>query len=101
MRNVTLQQLRLDIQNQADIAGLSVRHGATLIDRRINQSIQRFRERLSGEGARHFLSYATGRHLEPVDEFVIEDILQAVKKDGYGLRTLIVESLASDIFRSR
>jgi hypothetical protein len=32
---------------------------------------------------------------------VIEDILQAVKQDGYGLRTLIVESLASDIFRSR
>ena len=47
------------------------------------------------------LSYATGRHLEPSDEFVIEDILQAVKQDGYGLRTLIVESLASDLFRSR
>jgi hypothetical protein len=24
-----------------------------------------------------------------------------VKQDGYGLRTLIVESLASDLFRSR
>ena len=47
------------------------------------------------------LSYATGRHMEPIDEFVIEDIFQAVKKDGYGLRTLIVESLASEIFRSR
>ena len=47
------------------------------------------------------LSYSTGRHLEPSDEFVIEDILQAVKQDGYGLRTLIVESLASEIFRSR
>jgi hypothetical protein len=47
------------------------------------------------------LSYATGRHMEPSDEFVIEDILQAVKQDGYGLRTLIVESLASDLFRSR
>jgi hypothetical protein len=50
---------------------------------------------------KQFLSYATGRHMEPVDEFVIEDIVQAVKKDGYGLRTLIVESLASEIFRSR
>jgi hypothetical protein len=47
------------------------------------------------------LSYATGRHMEPIDEFVIEDILQAVKKDDYGLRTLIVEALASEIFRSR
>ena len=50
---------------------------------------------------RQFLSYATGRHMEGVDEFVIDDIFQAVKKDGYGLRTLIVESLASEIFRSR
>lgn len=50
---------------------------------------------------RQFLSYATGRHLEPVDDFVVEDILQTVKKDGYGLRTLVLESLASDIFRSR
>ena len=47
------------------------------------------------------LSYAAGRHMEPVDDFVIEDILQAVKKDNYGLRTLLVECLASDIFRSR
>ncbi|MEO6243919.1 MAG: DUF1592 domain-containing protein, partial [Opitutaceae bacterium] len=37
---------------------------------------------------KEFLSYATGRHMTPVDEFVIEDILQAVKIDGYGLRTL-------------
>jgi hypothetical protein len=55
--------------------------------------------------ARHlikeFLSFATGRHMEAVDEAAIEDIVQAVKRDGYGLRTLLVESLASDIFRSR
>ena len=55
--------------------------------------------------ARHLikqvLSYATGRHMESIDDFVIEDILQAVKKDGYGLRTLVVEALASEIFRSR
>ncbi len=50
---------------------------------------------------RQFLSYATGRHLEPSDDFVIDDLLQAVKNDGYGLRTLLVESLASEIFRSR
>jgi hypothetical protein len=39
--------------------------------------------------------------MEPSDEFVIEDIFQAVKKDGYGLRTLLIESLDSEIFRSR
>ena len=47
------------------------------------------------------LSYAAGRHLEPIDEFVIDDIFEAAKKDGYGLRTLIVECLASEIVRSR
>lgn len=55
--------------------------------------------------ARHllkqFLSFATGRHLAPVDDFVVEEILQAVQRDGYGLRTLVVEALASEIFRSR
>ena len=50
---------------------------------------------------RQFLSYATGRHMEPADEYVIEDIFQLVKKDGYRMRTLIVESLASEVFRSR
>jgi Protein of unknown function (DUF1588)/Protein of unknown function (DUF1585) len=50
---------------------------------------------------RQFLSYATGRHMEPVDDPVIEQILDAVKADGYGVRTLLVESLASEIFRSR
>ena len=50
---------------------------------------------------KQFLSYSTGRHMEAVDEFVVEDIFQAVKKDGYGLRTLILECLASEIFRSR
>jgi len=55
--------------------------------------------------ARHLikqvLSYATGRHMEPVDDFVIEEIFQAVKQDDYGLRTLMVEALSSEIFRSR
>jgi hypothetical protein len=39
--------------------------------------------------------------MEPVDDPVIEEILETVKKDGYGLQTLVVEALASEIFRSR
>jgi hypothetical protein len=50
---------------------------------------------------KQILSYTTGRHMEPIDDFVIEEIFQAAKQDGYGLRTLIVEALASEIFRSR
>lgn len=50
---------------------------------------------------RQILSYSTGRHMEPVDDYIIDDILASVKKDNYGFRTLVIESLTSDIFRSR
>jgi hypothetical protein len=46
------------------------------------------------------LTYSTGRRMERVDQFEIEDILGRVKKSGYGLRTMVVEVLTSDIFRS-
>jgi len=47
------------------------------------------------------LSYGTGRLMEPADDFVIEDIHEKVKKQNLGLRTLLVECLTSEIFRSR
>ena len=48
-----------------------------------------------------FLSYSTGRHMEAVDRIEMDEILDKVKAEGYGLRTLILESLDSEIFRSR
>jgi hypothetical protein len=51
--------------------------------------------------AKQFLTFASGRHMESIDDFVIDDILQVAKQDNYGLHTLLVESLSSDIFRSR
>jgi hypothetical protein len=50
---------------------------------------------------RQVLAYTSGRHLETTDEFVIEDIDAAMKKDNGGLRTLMMECLKSEIFRSR
>jgi hypothetical protein len=50
---------------------------------------------------RQFLSYATGRHLGPGDDFAVDDIVQAVHRDGDGLRTLLLTALTSDIFRCR
>ncbi|MDA7881177.1 DUF1592 domain-containing protein [Akkermansiaceae bacterium] len=47
------------------------------------------------------LTHATGRHMEAVDQYEIQDIQDRVKKEGGGLRTLVIEALASDIFRSR
>mgnify|MGYP001581068345 FL=1 len=54
-RTVTLLQLRTDIAAQADITvgGASTgRYPTGVMNRFINQSIQRFRERLSTEGRR-------------------------------------------------
>ncbi len=47
------------------------------------------------------LSYSTGRHMEPVDRYVINDILEKVKEDDYGFETLVVEVMTSEIMRSR
>ena len=55
--------------------------------------------------ARHLvaklLAYSTGRHMEVVDDYEIEDILERVREKNYGLNTLVVEALTSEIFRSR
>jgi hypothetical protein len=60
-RNVTLSSLRDDIANQVDVTvGASGRYTPTYLTRLINQSIQRFRERVSSEGMAHFLVSATG-----------------------------------------
>jgi hypothetical protein len=50
---------------------------------------------------RQVLTYATGRQMESVDDFVIDEIFARLQAQGLGLRTLIVESLMSEIFRSR
>lgn len=50
---------------------------------------------------RQFLAYSTGRKMELADSFPIDDLLDTVKKQKQGLRTLIVECLMSEIFRSR
>lgn len=47
------------------------------------------------------LTYATGRHMETVDQYEIEEILSQVQAEDHGLRTLLVQCLMSDIFRSR
>jgi len=59
-RNVTLLQLRTDIATQADIVGGTARYTTATLNRFINQSIQRFREKLSTEGATHFLTNTAG-----------------------------------------
>lgn len=60
-RNVTLSQLRTDVAAQCDFStSASGRYTPTLLNRIINQSIQRFRERISNEGMTHFLVSYSG-----------------------------------------
>lgn len=47
------------------------------------------------------LTYTAGRNMERVDQYEIDDILGRVKDDDFRLRTLVVEVLTSEIFRSR
>ena len=50
---------------------------------------------------RSLLAYSSGRLMEPADEFAIDRIHEKVKQQGLGLRSLVVECLTSDLFRSR
>ncbi|MDA8744418.1 DUF1592 domain-containing protein [Rubripirellula amarantea] len=47
------------------------------------------------------LTYSSGRLMERADQYEIDDILARVKADDYGLQTLVVEVMTSQIFRSR
>lgn len=59
----------------------------------------------SGPFTRHLISqvltYATGRHMEALDQFEIDELLERVQKEELGLRSLIRLCLTSEIFRSR
>jgi hypothetical protein len=60
-RLVTLAQLRTDVAAQCDfVTSASTRYTPTLLTRLINQSIQRFRERVSATGSTHFLVSTSG-----------------------------------------
>jgi hypothetical protein len=50
---------------------------------------------------RQVLTYSTGRHMEPADNFEMDEIHITAKKNKLGLHTLMLECLTSDIFRSR
>ena len=47
------------------------------------------------------LTYTSGRHMERIDQYEVDDILERVKAADYGLNTMVTEVLTSEIFRSR
>ena len=50
---------------------------------------------------RQFLTYTTGRTMELTDDLIIDELHAKVKQQGLGLKTLMVECLMSEVFRSR
>ena len=62
---------------------------------------RRRQEQFTRHLIRQFLAYSTGRLMEPADEFAVDRIHEKVKQQGLGLRTLVVECLTSEVFRSR
>ncbi len=46
------------------------------------------------------LAYTTGRHMEATDRFEIDEILARVRADDSGLKTMVIEVLTSETFRS-
>jgi hypothetical protein len=72
-RNVTLSQLRTDVANQCDfVVGASGRYTPALLTRLLNQSIQRFRERVSADGMTHFLVSTSGTLSGPTAPYAFE-----------------------------
>ncbi|QDT93649.1 DUF1592 domain-containing protein [Gimesia algae] len=47
------------------------------------------------------LTYSTGRQMERSDQYEIEDILERVKAEQYGLQTIVIKVMTSQILRSR
>ncbi len=50
---------------------------------------------------RQLLTYTTGRTMELNDDLLLDQLHEKVKKQGLGLKTLMVECLMSEVFRSR
>lgn len=47
------------------------------------------------------LTYSTGRHMDTVDQFEIDDIQEKLRDKNDGLQSLVIYCLTSEIFRSR
>lgn len=60
IRTVTLSTMISEIRFLADVKGLTVRHPDADLTRAINQSIQRFREKVSNIGIKRYLTSASG-----------------------------------------
>ena len=59
----------------------------------------RYRDRLTHTLVTELLTYATGRRLERADQFALADLVERLREQDSGLRTLVIETLTSDLVR--
>jgi len=80
----------------------TTREGAAFDDIISWKAIQRERdEALAGGFVRHFLTYATGSAPRFSDEAMLDGIVAATAADQYGVRSLVIAALTSEIFLTK
>ncbi len=50
---------------------------------------------------RHLFTYSTGEPASPLDEPVVDAIVNAVSGEGFGVRSLVHGVVQSEVFRSK
>ncbi|MEM9481086.1 MAG: DUF1592 domain-containing protein [Verrucomicrobiota bacterium] len=58
-------------------------------------------EKLATNFTRQFLTYSTGAKPHFSDRDVVADIVEAAKRENFGVRTIIEKSVLSDVFRTK
>lgn len=87
------------------VPGLPVDSSGETPDKHAFSNFQGFRDWLAADEkviaralAQKLMVYGCGRKVEVTDRPVVEEIVEASAKDGYGLRTMIQEVVASEYF---
>jgi hypothetical protein len=88
--------------------GLPVDCAGTMPDGRAFADADQLRELLASEPDRlarafvgNLVTYATGEAVSFADRAVVDAIVAKAKAKGYGIRTLIHETIQSDLFRTK
>ena len=100
--------MEIDGQQMPYLRGPDVEPADTLADGRSFNNIDDLKrllledqDQLARALARRLASYATGRTLDAADQAEIEPLIDRIRPHDYGLRTLIHEIVASDLFRTK
>ena len=107
-RGVEYVALRVNERDMRVAIGPRVDSGDTLADGRKFRDLSELKKHLLAEPdaiarglAEKLFIYATGHGLEGADHAVVSDIVRRTKSKGHGLRSLVHEVVASEVFQSK